>query len=185
MTDWSDIPSSAYHRAHILLVGCKTYYTPEQVTDLLTYATSLTGKAKTAFEVKGWFDTLSKAEAQLQKAVGDIDAKLKQAKHLAAIADAGCTIAAAIGVLETWDPQGNSRTSSADAAKAFDKLFGGVAHFMGYLPAPLNQYKSIFDGIAEYGFFSSLQAKLDPGGSGSTSGRMQQQIDKIPELGRH
>jgi len=185
MTDWSDIPSSAYHRAHILLVGCKTYYTPEQVTDLLTYATSLTGRAKTAFQAAGAFRTLSKAEVELQKSVGEINEQLSEGKHFAAYASAACEISEAIGVLNAWDMQNNSPTGSAEAAKAFDRLFGGVAEFMGHLPFPLSLYKDTFEEIGKFSFFSSLQKQLDPGGSGSTSGRMEQQIDKIPELGRH
>ncbi len=138
--------------------------------DLLDYGRSLTGKAKTGFAIKGAFDTLSKAEQQLQSAVADIDAKLKEASHLAAIADAGCTIAGALTVLDSWDPQGNSHTSSADAAKAFDDLFGGVADFMSYLPAPLDQYKGIFEGIGKFGFFAHMQNKMISTGSETTGG---------------
>jgi uncharacterized protein YgbK (DUF1537 family) len=186
MTNWATrSASTVYHKANILVCGFVHSYTAEQVKDLMNQGASLAGRAKTVFEVEGAFRTLSRAEEQLQSAVGEINAKLKEGEHLASHASAACEISEAIGVLNTWDLQSNSRTSSEQAAKAFDQLFGGVASFMHYLPFPLSLYEDTFKDIAKYGFFSNIRNMQDPGGSGSTSGRMMQQVDKLPELGRH
>ncbi len=186
MTNWATrAASTAFHKANILVCPYIHSYTAEQVRDLLVQGASLTGRAKSAFEVAGAFRTLSKAEVELQNAVGDINKQFSEGKQLAAYASAACEISEAIGVLNAWDLQSNSPTSSAEAAKAFDRLFGGVAVFMDHLGFPLSLYKGTFEEIGKFSFFSNMQKKLDPGGSGSTSGRMEQQIDKLPELGRH
>lgn len=180
-----DAASWAYHRANMLACGVKTYYTPEQVKVFLERATGVTGKAKSAYAFKDAFGTLSKAEQELQKAVGEIDSKIKEAAHLAAVADAGCRIAGAIETLNEWDPQSNKPNDNEAAAEAFDKLFGGVALFMGCLPFPLSLYKDTFKDIEKYGFFKHMRNKLNSGGSETTGGRVLTEAEKDTGIKLH
>ena len=173
MTGWTD----TFHKANMLACRAVNSFTAEQVRDLMDHAASLTGRAKSAMAFKDAIWTLDKAEKELQQAVEDINRKLKEGKKLAAHAAAGCEIKSAIEVLNTWDPQGNSGTSSADAAKAFDRLFGGVASFMHYLPAPLDQYEAVFKDIGKYGFFSNMRDLLTHG-PGTSGDRVLREAEK-------
>jgi hypothetical protein len=175
-----DNVARTYHKAHMLACGLVTSYDAEQVMHLMDYAASMTGRAKSVLAFKDAIGTLTDAENQLQKAVGDINAKLKKGEHLAADATAACAISAAIEVLRRWDPQGDS----ADAAKAFDQLFGGVANFMGHLPFPLDQYKGIFEGIGKYGFFSHMRDLLTHG-PGTSGDRVLREAEKDTGMTLH
>jgi hypothetical protein len=172
-----------FHPAHMIAGICKSP-TVDQVNDLLKHAASLTKKAKGASAFANSIGALDRAGQQLNRAVEAIDDATKKGAKLSADVSAACEISDAIEVLNTWTPSGGG-ASSEEAAKAFDKLFGGVGHFMARLPTPLDQFADIFAAIAKYNFVANIQSQQDPGGAGSTSGRLMREIDKIPELGRH
>jgi hypothetical protein len=151
--------------------------TVDQVKDLLEHAEALTEKAKSASAFANSIQALGDAGEKLNGAVEKINEVTSKASNIAGDVSAACEISDAIDTLNKWAVPG-SRTSSADAAKAFDKLFGGAARFMGSLPFPANQYARIFSAIAENSFFSNMRELMDPGSPRTTEGRQLQELEK-------
>lgn len=175
----SDAGAYLYHRTN-MYIGCRTtaHYTPGQIRDLLARAREVTGNAKTALKINGVLDVLNKAEVKLAETVKGIDDKMAEIEHWATLADAGCRISGAMRTLNDWDPNGGSVGNSEAAAKAFDELFGGVAVFVGCLPAPLNQYKIVFEDISKWSFVSHFRNKSNSMGSETPGGRLAKRVDE-------
>jgi hypothetical protein len=89
---------------------------------------------------------------------------------------ATCEIAQAIEVLNKWAER---KVGNAEAAKAFDKLFGGAARFAEKLPGPLKQYAMILRQIALSQFFSNMQNLLDPEGNHPRGRALKEVMDSM------
>jgi hypothetical protein len=148
-----------FHRAHIVAGVCNSP-TLEQVKDLLEHAEKLTEKAKSTTEFANSIQLLGQAGERLAGAADAIDGVTKKGNEVAGDVSAACEISEAVAVLNDWNSP-NSKTSSQDAAKAFDKLFGGAARYMEKLPFPANQYAQLLSAIAENSFFSRMQKTMD------------------------
>ena len=161
---WSDSVKkrieNTFHRAH-LIAGICSSPTLEQVKDLLEHAEALTGKAKTVTGFVSQSQALGEAGEALDGAVEKLNKLVEGGTKLSGDMSAACEISEAVEILNDWNTP-NSRVSNQEAAKAFDKLFGGAARYFAKLPFPASAYAQILDGIAKYNFFSSMQQKLDP-----------------------
>jgi len=74
---------------------------------------------------------------------------------------AACEIGQAVAVLNAWGGRG-SQVTDAEAAKAFDKLFGAAARFFEKLPPPANSYAGVLKEISRASFFENMRVKLNP-----------------------
>ncbi|MGD0364651.1 MAG: hypothetical protein ABSC93_27555, partial [Bryobacteraceae bacterium] len=86
---------------------------------------------------------------------------------------AACQISEAVSVLNDWT---NGKAGDDDAAKAFDKLFGGAAGFMSKLPFPASQYAQILAAAGKYNFFANMRRQLDP--MNSSEGPQLRQLER-------
>jgi hypothetical protein len=132
----------------------------EQVKDLLEHAEQLTERAKSRTEFANATGMLGEGGEQLAGAASAIHDVAEKGSNFAGDVSAACEISEAIDVLNDWALP-NTRTSSQDAAKAFDRLFGGAARYMGKLPFPANQYAKLLAAVSDYNFFSHMQKTMD------------------------
>jgi hypothetical protein len=147
-----------FHPANVVAGVCGSP-TLEQVKDLLEHAENVTKKAKTAAAFASSSDALGDAAETLAGAVDKINDIIEKGSNAVGDVSAACQISEAMSVLNDWT---NGKAGSQDAAKAFDKLFGGAARFMGKLPFPANQYAQLLAAAAQYNFFANMQRQLDP-----------------------
>jgi len=105
----------------------------DQVKDLLEHAEALTEKAKLASAFANSVRAPGDAGEKLNGTVEQINEVTSKVSCVAGDVSAACEVSNAIDVLNKWAVPG-SRTSSEDAAKAFDKLFGGPIRFQPALP---------------------------------------------------
>ena len=83
-----------------------------------------------------------------------------------------------------WQP--NSReVSRDDAARDFDKLFGGVAHFFAKVPPPFNAYASVLEELAKQNFFLVISRDLNPTARPSGHDQWDEIEDQGGSLRRH
>ena len=143
-----------FHSTH-LIAGICSVHDQAQVKELLEHGEKLTKIAKTTTSFANSAHLLGKGGDQL---AGAADALAKTVK-VAGDVNAACEISEAISVLNEWSMPG-TRVSNEDAAKAFDKLFGGAGRYMGKLPPPANAYASILKEIGKYNFFANMQRKM-------------------------
>lgn len=147
-----------FHRANVLAGVCASP-TLEQVRDLLEHAENVTKKAKTAAVFANSIDALGDAGEALGGAVDKINDIVEKGANAVADASAACQISEAVSILNAWK---KGKASDEDAAKAFDKLFGGAARFMSKLPFPASQYAQILAAVGKYSFFANMRKQLDP-----------------------
>ncbi len=147
-----------FHRANVLAGVCSSP-TLEQVRDLLEHAENVTKKAKTAAAFANSIDALGDAGEALGGAVNKINETIEKGKKASGGVSAACQISEAVSVLNDWT---NGKAGDDDAAKAFDKLFGGAAQFMSQLPYPASQYAQILAAVGKYNFFANMRRQLDP-----------------------
>jgi hypothetical protein len=149
--------------------------TLDQVKDLLTHAASLADKAKSATAFAKYAQVLGPAGEKLDRAADDIGKLIKKGKSISGDVSAACEISEAVAVLNDWSLP-NSKTSSQDAAKAFDRLFGGAANFFEKLPPPVNAYAQIFAEVSKNNFFSNMRDQLDPESPNTPRGRAMREV---------
>ncbi len=162
-----------FHKANVVAGVCSSP-TLEQVKDLLEHAENVTKKAKTTSDFANSIEILGDAGEKLGGAVDQINDLIEKGSNAVGDVSAACQISEAMSVLNDWT---NGKASSQDAAKAFDKLFGGAARFMGKLPFPANQYAKLLAAIAEYNFFANMRRLNDPMTS-PNEGRQLQQLER-------
>jgi hypothetical protein len=165
-----------FHPAHVVAGLCKDLRL-EQVKDLLEHAKSVTDKAKTVTTIGNDIGVLGEAGEKLEKSVEEIDKVLEKGEKRVLDLDAACDISEAMDVLGDWGLPG-SKTSNEEAAKAFDKLFGGAARFMSKLGYPATIYAEYFKAISKYNFFSNMNKEIDP------SIRWKRQFDDMNQPGK-
>jgi hypothetical protein len=167
---------NTWHKAHVVAGICDS---PNlgQVRDLLEHGEQMTKRAKTAADFAKFTQVLGQAGEDLSGAADAIDKIGKQGSKVAGDVSAACEISEAVTVLMDWGSPG-SRKSSPDAAKAFDKLFGGAARYMGKLPFPANQYAEILSAVSKYSFFSNMQNIMDPESPDTPRGRQMRELNK-------
>jgi len=152
---------TTFHKAN--LSDACTALNPEKVKDLLEHAQQVTDRAKTATAFANSIDALGDAGEKLGVAVKKINASLEKGVQVTGDVSAACQINEALTVLNKWKLNTNpSPKVSQEAAKAFDKLFGGAATYMKSLPPPANQYAQILEAISKYSFFSHMAGYNDP-----------------------
>lgn len=140
---------------------CSDSTTLAQVSDYLEKGEQYSSYAATATDFAGGDPNL---RASLQKAsdsIGKVRGGLEKFSGGCHDIKAAAEISDAIAVLNAWS---EGRKSPAEAAKAFDKLFGATARFAEKLPAPINQYALILKQISISNFFSTMQNLMDPEG---------------------
>ena len=98
-----------------------------------------------------------------------------------ALTDVGafCELNEALSTLSGWEYQ-KGTVSNAEAAAAFDKMFGAIAVFAEKLPAPFDQYAKLLKEISIAQFFTRMNqlGESRVGGNGSTpTGRAMQEIN--------
>jgi uncharacterized protein YgbK (DUF1537 family) len=162
-----------FHRTHVIAGICSPP-TLEQVRDLLEHAENVTKLPRTALTFANSVDALGNAGEKLGGAVDKINDLLEKGSSYVVDVNAACQISEAVSVLNDWT---SGKTSNEFAAKAFDKLFGGAARFMGKLPFPANQYAKLLAEIGQYSFFANMQSKLDPMSS-ENEGAQLRQLDR-------
>ena len=168
---------NTFHRAH-LIAGICSSPTLDQVKDLLEHGEQLTEKAKSATEFANSVHVLGEAGEKLAGAVNAINKIVGEGSKVAGDTSAACQISEAVAVLNDWVLP-NSKTSPQDAAKAFDKLFGGAARYMGKLPFPANTYAQLLSAVADYNFFSKMQKTMDfTNNPNNPEGRQLQQLER-------
>lgn len=154
-------------------------YTLDQTRDLLAHGASISQRAKTATAFLKYSDVLGSGGDKLAEAATKLDGLIKKGKGAVGDVSSACEISEAVDVLNQWTLDG-SKVSSQDAAKAFDKLFGGAAHYFEKLPPPVNAYARVLSSIAEFKFFSNMQNIMDPESPNTPRGRqMRQVLDSI------
>lgn len=153
-------PENTYSSAHYIAGVCKSYNF-KQVRDMLVHGRNMLGRANKA-SLAGAAAGLGKREHVLSAAVDDMNRMLARGADFAGNATAACDIADAIVVLNHCWLSHDKGCSEADAARAFDKLFGGAGRYMEALPPPLNQYARIFHEIAQDNFFANMQRAMNP-----------------------
>jgi hypothetical protein len=150
---------TTFHKAYSVAGICSSP-SLEQVRDLLEHGEKLTERAKQTTEFANAAGVLGDGGEKLAGAAGAINDIVQKGSKAAGDLSAACEISEAIEVLNRWSVP-NSKVSNQDAAKAFDKLFGGAARYMGKLPFPANQYAKLLEAIKQYNFFSNMQKTMD------------------------
>ena len=160
---------STFHPFHTISAACKSP-TLEQMKDVLEHASSITERAKrvTGFAAKA--NVLGEAAEKLDKAAEQLNSLVEKGDKVAGDMTAACQIVEAVEVLNQWTLDSAS-VSNQEAAKAFDKLFGGAARFFKKLPWPASAYADIFAEIAKDNFFSRMQDLMDPESPNTPRGR--------------
>jgi hypothetical protein len=167
-----------FHSANTVAGVCSSP-TLSQVRDLLEHAEKITSRAKYTAAFANSTDALGAAGEKLGVAAEKIDSLTAKSKTILGDANAACEISEAVSVLNDWSSL-NSGISNQDAAKAFDKLFGGAADFFKKLPPPANAYAQILEEIGRVSFFSNMQQLMDPASATTSHGRaMKAVLDTI------
>jgi hypothetical protein len=156
-------------------------YNIEQVKSLVEHAANQTKRAKNVAAFANTAVELGKAGEKLEAAADKLHEITEKSSTAIGDVKAACDIAEAVSVLNDWGTP-NSKTSNEEAAKAFDKLFGGVADYFEKLPPPVNSYAKILEEIGRTNFFSNMRAKMDFTGPGTTEGRALQDLEKSGDL---
>jgi hypothetical protein len=168
---------NTFHPAHAVAGLCSSPNL-SQVKDLLEHAEKITKRAKYTAAFANSVDALGDAGEKLGGAVEKLNSLTEKSKTIIGDTSAACEISDAVSVLNDWST--NSGVSNEEAAKAFDKLFGGAADFFKKLPPPANSYAQILAEIGRVSFFSNMQQLMDPATSRTSSGRqMQSVLDSI------
>lgn len=166
-----------------MLAGLCSSYNVDQVKTLLRHGVEITDRAKqiTAFTralgSKG-SKRLGEASEKLDDATEQLHRALKKGKEFAADVSAACDIAEAIDILDRWILPG-SAVGSQEAARAFDRLFGGVGRFFSKLPPPFNRYGDIFAEICKVSFFSTMEETMQHGQATAGGRPMKDVLDSI------
>jgi hypothetical protein len=165
---------STFHPSHMAAGVCKSY-TLTQVRDLLAHGASITDRAKSTGAFARYADVLGPGGEKLADAAERLDDYAQKGATAVGDVKGACEVAEAIVVLDKWVLP-NGAVSNQDAAKAFDKLFGGAAHFFEKLPPPINAYASILSGVAEFNFFSRMQDIMHPESPNTPKGRALREV---------
>jgi hypothetical protein len=163
------------HHPTQLIAGVCESYTLEQTKKLLDQGVSITRHVKTTTTFAKYTNVFGEAGDKLADAAQGLDRAAKKSKTLVGDVKSACEISEAIAVLNRWVLEG-STISNQDAAKAFDKLFGGAANFFEKLPPPINQYARILSSVADFKFFSHMQDMMDPESPNTPRGRQLREI---------
>ena len=142
---------NTFHKANQVAGDFCTAPNQEHVKDLLVHAERLTKVVKVSTDLANSAQALGQAGDKLAEASAALQGSVKVAGDVSA----ACEIAQAVGVLNAWTLNG-SQVSAEDAAKAFDKLFGGTARYFEKVPF-LKFYAAIFTEIGKDNFFSNMQ----------------------------
>jgi uncharacterized protein with von Willebrand factor type A (vWA) domain len=136
----------------------------EQLRNYLEKSREYTERAKqtTGFvsmspELPGQLTKASDAIGEVLKGIEKVD------KHLGDIG-AACQISDAVKVLNKWAADPNP--DNAEAAAAFDKLFGGISVYVEKLPPPIGQFSAIFKQISIGKFFTGMERLMFRTGKG-------------------
>jgi len=151
---------NTFHPANAI-AGICTSPTLEQVQDLLEHAEELVKRAKTVTAFANSVDALGDAGEKLAEATESLHGLVEKGAGIAGDVSAACEISDAVSVLNKWSMQ-DSGVTNEDAAKAFDQLFKGAAHFFKKLPRPWNEYARLFEEIGIVSFYSNMQGIFDP-----------------------
>ena len=168
---------TTFHKAN--LSDACTALNPEKVKDLLEHAQQVTDRAKTATIFANSIDALGDAGEKLGVAVEKINASLEKSVQVTGDVSAACQINEALSVLNKWKLKTNPTPEDGqEAAKAFDKLFGGAATYMKSLPFPANQYARVLEAISQYSFFSHMAGYNNPDTWTGPEGRQLRELEK-------
>jgi hypothetical protein len=149
-----------YHKGKVLAGNCSSP-TLEDMQKLLENAEGLTKRAKTVSDFSNAVGVLGEAGDKMGEVVNKINELGEKAKTMVGDVRAACEISEAISVLNDWSTS-NGKISNQEAAKQFDRLFGGLANYMNKLPPPFSTFwGKFFESIKDYNFFSNMQKKMD------------------------
>lgn len=157
------------------LAGVCDSYTLDQTRDLLEHASSISSRAKNTAAFLKYSDTLGAGGDKLAEGAKRIDGLIKTGKGAIGDVQSACDISEAVEVLNRWVING-SHVSNQEAAQAFDKLFGGAAHYFEKLPPPVNAYAKVLSSVAEFSFFSHMQDIMDPESPNTPRGRQLREV---------
>lgn len=121
---------------------------------------------------------------QFKKAADALDNLSKTIKTVDDAA-AAWQIADAICTLSKW-VEPDTRVTPAEAAKAFDQLFGGAANLANKLPGPLASFAKILSEISKQNFFAKMEQIGYGTGNVSPADRPQMEriMREIDSVGR-
>jgi hypothetical protein len=165
---------STFHPAHMVAGVCKSY-TAAQVAQMLDHGASIASRASTAGSFARYANVLGPGGEKLADAAERLNQLAEKGASAANDVKSACEISEAVALLNRWT-QSKTAISNQDAAKAFDKLFGGAANYFAKLPPPVNAYAQILSSVAEFSFFSNMQRLMDPENPGSARGRQLREV---------
>jgi hypothetical protein len=153
----------------------------DRVKDLVEHAANQTKRAKTVTAFANSAVELGKAGEKLDQAAEKLNKLTEKSNSILGDFEAACDISEAVSILNNWNTP-NSTVTNEEAAKAFDKLFGGVADYFEKLPPPVNSYAKVLAEIGRTSFFSNMQALMDPTNPRNSEGRQLQDLERSGDL---
>lgn len=140
---------------------CADSTTAQQVQMYLEKGETITALAATSSDIVGGNTSISTQLRKASESLGKIRFELSKTRGACQDIKAAGEIANALAILTEWK---DGKRTPAEAARAFDQLFGGAARFAEKLPSPLKQYALILKQISISNFFSNMQNLMDPEG---------------------
>lgn len=120
--------------------------TLEQMAVLLSHGAEITSGMETAAAVVDYIGVLGPAGKRLAVAAGSLAEAAKRSSKGIAVVKGVRDITDAMSVLDQWST--GKPVAPEEVAKAFDKLFGGCAVFLKYVPPPADRYAEVCSTIA-------------------------------------
>ncbi|WP_322062203.1 hypothetical protein [Paraburkholderia sp. J63] len=149
----------------------------EQLKDMLDKAEDYTAKARDLQTFVAANPALPDQLKSANEAVAAVRDHIESVETRITDILAACEISSAIAELNVW--VSNPNGDNAAAAAAFDKLFGGVAHYAAKLPPPVSAYAKVLEQIGISRFFTNMQDKMNPEGSGPHGRQLREVLDTI------
>jgi hypothetical protein len=179
MNNHSNVTFETTYPSANRVAGVCSALSTSQVNELLKHAVEISERAKRAASFGNSTGALGEAGKTLENATDNISKALKKGKGLAADASAACEISEAVATLNDWVIAPRTDEGDLKAAQAFDRLFGGAAHFFEKLPPPFNQYGKLLNEICRVSFFSNIAEIMRHGQATPGGGPMQKVLDSM------
>ena len=159
-----------FHPANFV-AGVDNSYTLKQIRDLLACATDFVEKAKYATAFADGTDILGTFGKRLSEVVEELNKYLSKANDRVAELASGAQIGAAVKTLMRCRGDVRPDAHGLEAARAIDKLCGGLPRFCDKTPF-LKDWSMIFAEISKNSWFTKMQ-KVDDNESPYTDGGRQ------------
>ena len=176
----SNIRDGLFHKIKSIAGIC----TPnlKQTKDMLKKANEFVKKAHQTTSFISLHPDMPEQLRKANAAIGKVREGVSKLSKGANDVSAACEIGDAISTLNSWV---EDKKTNAEAAAAFDKLFGGIANFASKLPPPTNAYADVLKGISVAKFFANMNRLGDSrAGLNRSTPTGNQMADVMSELDR-